>query len=173
MSNIVNNTGVNYSNYYNLLNYIAEIMSGHPSLAAVGNDELDELDNKQFPSYPIGNIIVDRVTFGETTTDYDMLIIIADKQKEKNNESVGERNLESVPLFGTDDTQDILANTLAITNDITSVIQRGIQNFDITNAINCVQFKDRFNNGLAGWEVTFTLTTHNDKNRCLFELYPN
>ena len=32
---------------------------------------------------------------------------------------------------------------------------------------------DRFNNGLAGWVSTFTLTTHNDRPRCLYNLYPS
>jgi hypothetical protein len=31
---------------------------------------------------------------------------------------------------------------------------------------------DRFNNGLAGWASTFTLRTHNDRPRCLFDLSP-
>ena len=107
------------------------------------------------------------------TTDYEIQIIVADKVKNKNNESDERTNEQTIPYYGINDLMDILANTLAIVNDITSFIQRGITNCDINGGINCKQFEERFDNGLAGWVVTFTLTTHNDKNRCLFELYPN
>jgi hypothetical protein len=32
---------------------------------------------------------------------------------------------------------------------------------------------DRFNNGLAGHAATFTLVTHNDRPRCIWDLYPS
>ena len=95
------------------------------------------------------------------------------KYKEKNNESDERTNEMEVTFFGTDDKIDIWANTLAIMNDVTSFIQRGITNFDINGDINCKKYQQRFDSGLAGWTINFTLTTHNDRNRCLFELYPN
>jgi hypothetical protein len=59
---------------------------------------------------------------------------------------------------------------LGILNDLTSYTQRGVAGFEINGDINCSAFSDQFNNGLAGWVATFELTTHNDKNRCLFFL---
>jgi len=43
-------------------------------------------------------------------------------------------------------------------------------NIDINDDISCVAFAEEYENGLAGWVATFTLTTHNDRNRCLFFL---
>jgi hypothetical protein len=99
-----------------------------------------------------------------------MQLIVADKVKNKNNESTGPTNAQTIPYYREDDTVDIHANTLSIINDLTSYTQRGVQGFDIDTDINCVAFADEYNNGLAGWVATFTLTTHNDKNRCLFDL---
>jgi hypothetical protein len=79
----------------------------------------------------------------------------------------------TVQFYDVEDKMDIWANLLAIVNDVTSFIQRGVTGFDINTDIKCVQFHERFDSGLAGWVITFTLTTHNDRNRCLFELYPN
>jgi hypothetical protein len=62
---------------------------------------------------------------------------------------------------------------MSIMNDITAFIQKGLTGFEINENISCTNFHERFDSGLAGWEITFTLTTHNDKNRCLFDLYPN
>jgi hypothetical protein len=79
----------------------------------------------------------------------------------------------TVPFYDTDDTVDIHANTLAILNDLLSYTQYSVQSFDIDGDIACEAFADRFNNGLAGWVATFTLTTHNDRPRCLYDLYPS
>ena len=68
---------------------------------------------------------------------------------------------------------DILANTLAIINDLTSFTQYSVASFDIEGDIVCEPFMDRFNNGLAGHAATFTLITHNDRPRCLYNLYPS
>jgi hypothetical protein len=172
-SALVTNTNVNYTNYYNLINVLAEYCSQHPSITGVGNEDLADFDEREFPSYPVANINVLGTRFKTTTTDFDIQIIIADKYKEKNNESEDRTNEMEVPFFGTDDKYDVWANTLAIMNDVTSFIQRGVTNFDIDGEITCKQYHERFDSGLAGWTITFTLTTHNDRNRCLFELYPN
>lgn len=170
MSTIIHNTGTNYSLYYNVLDYFKTIMSNHPSIAAVSQGGISDLDMEQFPAYPLGNVSITESNIGVSTTDFSMQLIIADKVKNKNNESTGATNAQTIPFYKVDDVVDIHANTLSIINDLTSYTQRSVQGFDINGDINCVAFADEYNNGLAGWVATFTLTTHNDKNRCLFDL---
>jgi hypothetical protein len=172
-SALVTNTNVNYTNYYNLINVLADYCGQHPSIATTGNEDLADFDEREFPNYPVANINVLGTTFTKTTTDFQVQILIADKYKEKNNESNDRTNEMEVAFFGTDDKYDVWANTLGIMNDVTSFIQRGVTGFEINGEIACKQFHERFDSGLAGWTINFTLTTHNDKNRCLFELYPN
>jgi hypothetical protein len=167
---LVHNSGVNYSLYYNVLNYFRTIMNNHPSIAAVSYGDINEMDNTQYQFYPIGNVLITDTSFGTNTTNYTVQLTIADKQKNKNNESEGERNEQVVPFYGVDDMVDIHANTLSIMNDLTAYTQRGVVGFEVNGDITCQPFSDRFNNGLAGWVSTFELTTHNDKNRCLFFL---
>lgn len=171
-NNIVQNTGTNYTLYYNVLDYFRTIMNNHPSIAQVSQGEISEIDDIQFPFYPIGNVLITNCIFGTSITELTVQLIVADKIKNKNNESEGERNKQIVPFYGVDDMVDIHANTLAILNDLISYTQRGVQGFEINEDVSCTPFAERFNNGLAGWQAEFTLTTHNDKNRCLFELYP-
>jgi hypothetical protein len=57
-------------------------------------------------------------------------------------------------------------------NDLLSFTQYSVEAFQINSTISLEPFADRFNNGLAGWAATFTLTTHNNRDRCLFDLYP-
>lgn len=170
MSAIIHNTGTNFSLYYNVLNYFKTIMSNHPSIAAVTQGDIMQLDNEQYPEYPLGNVSIIESAIGISTTNFSIQLIVADKVKNKNNESTGPTNAQTIPFYGVDDTVDIHANTFSIINDLTSYTQRGLQGFDINDDIICVPFADEYNNGLAGWVATFTLTTHNDKNRCLFNL---
>jgi len=167
---IVHNTGVNYTLYYNALNYFKTIMSNHPSINAVTQGDITKIDVDQFPSYPLGNILITESNFGSNITNYTIQLTVADKIKNKNNESDDRTNAQTVPFYGVDDVVDIHANTLGILNDLTSYTQRGVAGFEINGDINCSAFSDQFNNGLAGWVATFELTTHNDKNRCLFFL---
>jgi hypothetical protein len=169
---IISNTGTNYSLYYNVINYFKTIMSNHPSIEAVTFGDAWDIGERQFPAYPMGNILILESDFGTNVTNYKVQLIVADKVKNKNNESNATNNEQTIPLFGVDDKADVWANTLAIINDLTSYTQRGVQGFEINDDIVCTPFAERFDNGLAGWQAEFTLTTHNDRNRCLFFLIP-
>ena len=167
---VVNKLGTNYSLYYNVLNYFKQIMNNHPSIQTVTQGDVFEIDDREFPAYPLGNILITNARFSDSQTIYTCQLTIADKIKLKNNESDGVHNKQDIPYFGTDDTVDIHANTLSIINDLTSYTQYAVDNFEIDGDINCEAFKDRFDNGLGGWVATFDLVTHNDRPRCLFNL---
>jgi hypothetical protein len=167
---IIHNTGTNNTLYYNVINYFKTICSNHPSVEIVTTGDLWELGEAQFPKYPIANIQILESDFGSNITEYRCQLIVADKIKNKNNESDDRDNKQIIPYFGVDDRNDIYANTLAILNDLTSYTQRGVAGFEINDDIVCTPFAERFDNGLAGWVSEFTLTTHNDRNRCLFFL---
>lgn len=169
---IISNTGTNYSLYYNVINYFKTIMSNHPSIEVVTFGDAWDIGERQFPAYPMGNILILESDFGTNVTNYKVQLIVADKVKNKNNESNPTNNEQIIPLYGVDDKTDAWANTLAIINDLTSYTQRGVQGFEINDDIVCTPFAERFDNGLAGWQAEFTLTTHNDRNRCLFFLIP-
>lgn len=170
MAAIVHDTGTNYSLYYNVLNYFKTIMVNHPSIGTVSQGDASDLDDEQYPAYVVGNVNIIEARWGETVSNYQIELTIADKVKNKNNESQGDTNAQTISFFKVDDVVDIHANTLSILNDLTSYTQRSVEGFDIDGEIVCTPFSDRFNNGLAGWVAVFTLVTHNDRNRCLFEL---
>jgi hypothetical protein len=145
-------------------------MDNHPSIGATSLGDLWDFGERQFPQYPIANIQILDVDFGTSVTNFRCQLMIADKVKNKNNESDPTTNTQTIPYYQVDDKVDIFANTLAIINDLTSYTQRGVTGFEINDDIVCKPFADRLDNGVAGWTAEFTLTTHNDKNRCLFFL---
>jgi hypothetical protein len=172
MSFLQNNAGVNYTLYYNVLEYFRTIMDNHPSIASVSQGDIEDIDNNAYQFYPLGHIMITSANFGEKTTDYGIQIVIADKIKNKNNESEPRTNAMIVPFTDVDDVVDIHANTLAIINDLVSYTQYSLESFQINSEVSNEPFAERFNNGLAGFVSTFTLTTHNDRPRCLYNLYP-
>ena len=167
---LVNKLSTNYSLYYNILNYFRTIMKNHPSIQHVTQGDVFSVDNVEFPTYPVGNVMVQDATFGGSVTEYRIQLIVADKNQSLANESEGASNEQTIPYYGTDDVVDIHANTLSVINDLTSYTQYKVEGFEINGDISCTPFVDRFNNGLAGWSAEFDLTVHNDKNRCLFFL---
>ena len=87
MNYLVNNTGTNYTLYYNVLNYFKTIMNNHPSILQVSQGEISGIDDIEFPTYPIGNVMIADTTIGTNITEFQIQLIIADKVKNRNNES--------------------------------------------------------------------------------------
>ncbi len=147
-------------------------MKNHPSIAKVTQGDIYNFDATEFPQYPIGNVLISNANFGPTVTEYQIQLIVADKSKVMRYDKMSDEreNKQIVPFDGTDDVVDIHANTLSILNDLTAYTQKSNYGMEINSDINCTPFADRFNNGLVGWSSEFTLTVHNDKNRCLFFL---
>jgi hypothetical protein len=170
MANVVQNQNVNYGLYYNVLDYFKIIMKNHPSLNYVSQGDVFSIDNREFPAYPLGNILITKSVLTEKTIIHSCELTIADKVKQKANESSATTNEQSIPYYGIDDTVDIFANTLSIVNDLTTFTQFSVQSFDITSNISVMPFKDKFDNGLAGHVAQFDLIAHGYRNRCTYDL---
>ena len=166
----VNNLGTNYVLYYNIVNYWKTIMSNHPSIQRVTLGDNWGLDNEEFPQYPLGNVLITNARFADKRIIYTVQITIADKIKDKNNESFGSSNEETIPFFGTNDTVDIHANTLNILNDLLVFTNRNTMAFDFTSDPIAKPFVNELPNGLAGWVCTMDLQAFNQEDACL---YPN
>jgi len=145
-------------------------MNNHPSIAFVSQGDLYSIDTNQFPTYPLGNILINGARFDGHTTIYRCQLLVADKIKQKNNESSGIKNNQTIPFYGTNDVVDIHANSFAILNDLLSFTAESLTNFEINSSINLEAFIDKYDNGLAGFVASFELTTFNDRPKCLFNL---
>lgn len=168
---IINNSGINYTLYYNVLNYFKTILKNHPSVGFVSQGDMWEVDTASFPKYPIANIMINNVGFRDNLSVFRCNLIVADKPKVKERASVGVYNEQNRDFWGDDDTVDIHANTLGIITDIIAFTKGGTTNFDIVGDVNCMPFKDSGDNGLVGWGCEFSLTTFNDNDKCLFDLF--
>ena len=85
MSYLQNNQGVNYTLYYNVLDYFETIMTNHPGITKVTTGEIQEVDDREFPMYLFGNVNILQTTIADSTTIHQVQLVIADKIKNKNN----------------------------------------------------------------------------------------
>jgi hypothetical protein len=164
----VNNIGTNYTLYYNILDYWKTIMKNHPSINFVSQGDMFSIDTKEFPAYPLGNVMITKASMGEKEIVYGIQITLADKVKLKNNESTGTANNQTIPFDGTDDTVDIHANMLSVMNDLICFTRTGVNAFEFSNDIQVTPFSDNFDNGLAGWVANMELIVFNSCDTCLF-----
>jgi hypothetical protein len=132
---VVSNIGTNYTLYYNILDYWKTIMKNHPSINFVSQGDMFSIDTKEFPAYPLGNVMITKASMGEKDITYSIQITLADKVKDKNNESVGSANNQTIPFDGTDDTVDIHANMLSVMNDLICFSRTGVNAFEFSNDI--------------------------------------
>ena len=83
MSYLQNNAAVNYTLYYNVIEYFKTIMQNHPTIQSVTQGDIAQIDDEQFQLYPLGNVNILAANFNTNTTDYTIQLIIADKIKNK------------------------------------------------------------------------------------------
>jgi hypothetical protein len=66
-------------------------------------------------------------------------------------------NAQTITFEGPDDVVDIHANMLSVMNDLIGYTRTGVNAFEFSGDPSAQPFKDNFDNGLAGWVVTFNL----------------
>jgi hypothetical protein len=81
-------------------------------------------------------------------------------------ESKGDIRDEEDPFYGMDNTQDVLNSTLVVLNGLAQELVKGQLNTDLyqiqdASSLTCTPFLDRFENKLAGWNMTVEIQTAN------------
>ena len=117
MAQLVNDSGTNFTLYYNTLDYFKTIMSNHPSIGSVTQGDIFEIDSREFPAYPLGNVLITNTVFGTKTSNFTIQLTVADKVKLKNNDSDGRTNAQVIPFAGVDDNK--LKSRLSVSPAIT------------------------------------------------------
>jgi hypothetical protein len=62
------NPNKSFTLYYNLLEYFRVIMTNHPSINRVTQGDIFSFDTDEYPTYPIGNILVTNTAFNDKNT---------------------------------------------------------------------------------------------------------
>ncbi|QDP62830.1 MAG: hypothetical protein Unbinned579contig1003_25 [Prokaryotic dsDNA virus sp.] len=160
--------------YNNIINTLKNIGNNHNQITTTTTGDIWEIDLNKETLMPLMHITPVNVTAGESELNYNFQIFIMDLVSEKENWT--EANYQSADYLSNE--QQVLSDNLQICVDIIGMLRHGVQQSLIqTNDINSPvyftdgeptiePFQERFDNLLAGWTFSFTVTVMNDFTAC-------
>jgi hypothetical protein len=152
-------------NLYLVLEKINNYLSNHQLISSVTFGDIFDVDLKKQSIFPLAHVIVNDATFQGSslnTVSFSLSILVMDVV----DESKGDIQNEADPFYGIDNTQDVLNSTLVVLNGLAQELVKGQLNTDLyqiqdSSSLTCTPFLDRFENKLAGWNMTVDIQTAN------------
>jgi len=152
-------------NLYLVLEKVNTYLSNHQLISSVTFGDIFDVDLKKQSIFPLAHVIVNDATFQGSslnTISFNLSILVMDIV----DESKGDIRDEVDPFYGQDNTQDVLNSTLVVLNGLAQELVKGQLNTDLyqvadASSITCSPFLDRFENKLAGWNMSVEIQTAN------------
>ena len=147
--------------YYDITTALkTQLESQQISTVTIG--ALSQIDTAKQSIFPVAHIMVNSSTINENFIDFDLSIVFADIVDESKTNAK-----EGVPFYGNNNLHDVYNAMLSEANILTQQMIRGslfAANTQITQAATAEPFAERFTNrNLAGWMLTFTVSTPNNE----------
>ncbi len=155
-------------NYLRLITTLESHLRQMEYVNTVTTGDIAEIDLNKRTIFPLVHIIVNSVAMGGDSgvLTYNITIMAMDIVNEFKSD---DDSIEDPLLFGNDNEQFVLNNTLTVLNKINEFLYRGSLhngNFEIQSAGSCTPFFDRFENRLAGWAYTADIFVNNNLDIC-------
>lgn len=154
-------------NVYNVLTQINQYLEAHPLVNSVTFGDIFEVDLKKQTIFPLAHVMLGDATFTGASlnvVEIQVNIIVMDIV-DVSKEDIRD---QEVPFNGIDNVQDVLNSTLVVCNGLAADLIRGdlhTDKYQLSSGsdISCNPFMDRFENKLAGWNMTLNIQTPNDE----------
>jgi len=154
-------------NLYLVLEKVNDYLKNHPLVNTVTFGDIFDIDLQKQSIFPLAHIIVNDATFQGSslnTVSFNLSILVMDIV----DESKGDIRDEADPFYGLDNTQDVLNSTLVVLNGLAQELVKGQLHTDLyqitdASSLTCTPFLDRFENKLAGWNMTVEIQTANNE----------
>ena len=149
------------SAFYNVLKKIEETLQSDNDVNTVSYGSTDELATNKSTIYALSHFFINNVTYNGNVLRVDLSVIcmdIVDISKEQDKSFVGNDNLH-----------DVFNTQLAVVTRLLDMLRRGdlardLYQLDGSPVIE--PFKERFEDGVAGWVVTLGVNIQNDMTIC-------
>lgn len=124
--------------------------------STITHGSIEDVDLARQTIFPLAHVTPSSATLGDKTISYSMNIAALDIV-DFNKDDLRE---EANPYYGTDNKMDVLSDLAVRVQIAADIIRRKLsdRNITIDSNITMTPFVDRFENLLAGWEATFTIT---------------
>lgn len=146
--------------YYDLLEKLRVSLEANPSINTVTEGDLLDVDLSKQTIFPLSHIIVRNATFEQQTITFNLNILFMDLVDFNKDEPKAD-----IPFRGNDNEQDVLNTMLAAANKLWSDLSRGdlfVDNYQISGTPSCEPFVERFDNQVAGWDMTVSISIANN-----------
>lgn len=147
--------------FYNLLDDIKEVLQDSPFVTTVTYGDLFSVDLKKQTIFPLSHFIVNNGEYQGSTWTFEVSLICMD---------LIDINKDNTDFFrGNDNTHDILNTQLQVISKVLGEVKKGTmrdRGYALIGNPTTEAFADRFENGLAGWTVTFNVQIINEYSIC-------
>tara|TARA_B100000963_G_scaffold161296_1_gene140303 strand:+ start:314 stop:754 length:441 start_codon:yes stop_codon:yes gene_type:complete len=143
--------------FYNIQKAIEDVISTEPFNSTVKFGDISDIDLKKQSIFPLAHIIADSGTINQNDIVFNVTIYFIDLVEESEEQN------------STNDAVFVQNTQLALASRIIRVLQKADlyrSDFEILGEVNFNLFKERFDNLLAGCEVTFSITTKTEMTYC-------
>tara|TARA_Y100000766_G_scaffold190262_1_gene163554 strand:+ start:1096 stop:1572 length:477 start_codon:yes stop_codon:yes gene_type:complete len=153
-------------NFYNITEKIREQLQGDAFVNTVTYGDLFQVDLAKQTIFPLSHFQVVSATMQENVWNFNISLLVMDivDKPEKYRDS------DQQDIFtGNNNEQDVWNTQLAVANRLLELLYRGdlyVDKFQLDGQPICEPFTDRFENELAGWEVSFNVLIPNDMTIC-------
>ncbi|QDP50505.1 MAG: hypothetical protein Unbinned92contig1002_2 [Prokaryotic dsDNA virus sp.] len=153
-------------NFYNITEKIRQQLQQDDFVNTVTYGDLFQVDLAKQTIFPLSHFQVVTATMQGSVWNIQLSLLvmdIVDKPKEY-------RDSDDKSIFrGNNNEQDVWNTQLAVANRLLELLYRGdlySDKFQLDGNPTCEPFTDRFENELAGWEVSFNVIIPNDMTIC-------
>jgi len=149
--------------YYNLNDTLYNFLITDVLVNQVTKGSLDKITNAKKDMYPLVHVMINGAKIEGPSVVYNISILAMDL--------VDYSNADPVNLYyGNDNLDDVLHNTFLICQRFLESARRGSMDdllFSVENdTADLEPFVERFTDDVAGWSMTFDVTTVNDMTIC-------
>lgn len=144
--------------YYDILETLRKELDNTGFINTITQGDISGVDIDKQNLYPLAHVVINSSSFVSATVNFNVTILamdILDVSKEK----------VTNKFRGNDNEIDILNTMLTVLNRVFEKFRRDYQTLEIGDAQN-TPFVMRFENGLAGWEMTFDVTVPSNMMIC-------
>ena len=144
--------------FYRVTQKIKDELISNVNINTVYFGDITKIDLNKQNIYPLAHILVNNVTQQPKLLNFSMTVFtmdLVDYTKESTTDIFLDNSNE----------QDVLNTQLAVANRMIEKLRSGtiyLDGFQLDGVASCEPFVDRFENDIAGWSTSFSLTVQND-----------
>jgi len=145
--------------YYDILEKLRVTLEANPSVNTVTEGDLLDVDLAKQTIFPLAHIVIQNATFQDHTITFNMNILFMDLVDFNKDDPKADN-----PFRGNNNEQDVLNTMLQVANKLWSDLSRGdlyTDRYQISGTPTCEPFVERFDNQVAGWDLTVSISIPN------------